>query len=48
MCNAEECEILQCVHVLNDRNAVVGQQQHLKLSQIIQTLDFFDVVGGQI
>lgn len=43
--NVEESEFLQCLHVFNDRDLVLGQQQHFKLSQIIQTLNFFNLVG---
>lgn len=43
--NVEESEFLQCLHVFNHRDSVLGQQQHFKLSQIIQTLNFFYLVG---
>lgn len=43
--NVEESEFLQRLHVFNDRNSVLGQQQHFKLSQILQTLNFFNLVA---
>lgn len=43
--NVEESEFLQRLHVFNDRDSVLGQQQHFELSQIIQTLNFFNVVA---
>lgn len=44
VCDVEESEFLQRLHVFNDRDSVLGQQQHFKLSQIIQTLNFFNLV----
>ena len=44
VCNEEISEVLKSVHVLNERDSVVGQIQHFKLLQRLQTLNFLDPV----
>lgn len=48
VCNAEMSEFLKPVHFFNDRDSVVGQIQHFKLPQRLQTLNFLYSVEWQI
>lgn len=48
ICDVEMSEFLKWVHVFDDRDFIVGQFQHFKLPQRIQTFNFLDAVVGHI